>query len=269
MKVKFLISEALNRVRLLWVTPKEDYLVIQKQLGFTPHNLDYYTVALSHKSILSKRERESKSNERLEYLGDAVIETIVSDILYKRYREANEGELTNMRVKLVQRGTLNRVAEKMNLQKLIKTSTMNKTHNFNVNGNALEALMGAIYLDKGFDFSYYYWEHHILKKYMDMTVELNNDNDYKSKLIEWCQKRHLSIDYKVMEETKDSDHNIIFKTEVVINQKHGGYGTGYSKKESQQMASRIAYYKLTEDKNFLKKEILNKNISTEEKSSLN
>lgn len=101
-------------------------MVIQKQLGFTPHTLEYYTVALSHKSILSKKERESKSNERLEYLGDAVIETIVSDILYKRYREANEGELTNMRVKLVQRGTLNRVAEKMNLQKLVKSSALTK-----------------------------------------------------------------------------------------------------------------------------------------------
>ncbi len=253
MKVKFLINEALNRVRLLWVKPKEEYLVIRKQLGFTPHNLEYYTVALSHKSILSKKERESKSNERLEYLGDAVIETIVSDILYKRYKEANEGELTNMRVKLVQRGTLNRVAEKMGLQKLIKTSAINKTHNFNVNGNALEALMGAIYLDKGFDFSYYYWENHILKNFMDMSVELNSDHDYKSKLIEWCQKKHMRIDYKVVEESKDNDHNIIFKTEVIINNIHGGFGTGYSKKESQQMASRITYYKVTEDKDFFSK----------------
>lgn len=267
MKVKFLINEVLNRVRLLWVSPKEDYLVIQKQLGFTPHNIDYYTVALSHKSILSKKERESKSNERLEYLGDAVIETIVSDILYKRYKDANEGELTNMRVKLVQRGTLNRVAEKMGLQKLIKTSTMNKTHNFNVNGNALEALMGAIYLDKGFDFSYYYWGNHILKNYMDMSLELNSDHDYKSKLIEWCQKRHLRIDYKVVEESKDSDHNIIFKTEVVINNTHGGFGTGYSKKESQQMASRIAYYKLTEDKNYLRKERQNRDSEEDNSSS--
>lgn len=254
MKVKFLINEALNRVRLLWVSPKEEYRVIQKQLGFTPHNIEYYTVALSHKSILSKKERESKSNERLEYLGDAVIETIVSDILYKKYNEANEGELTNMRVKLVQRGTLNRVAEKMGLEKIIKTSNMNKTHNFNVNGNALEALMGAIYLDKGFEFSYDYWENHIMKNFMDISIELNNDHDYKSKLIEWCQKRHLRIDYKVVEETKDSDHNIIFKTEVKISNVHGGFGTGYSKKESQQMASKIAYYKITEEKDFIQKE---------------
>ncbi len=264
MKVKFLINEALNRFRLLWVKPKEDYIVIQKQLGFTPHTLEYYTVALSHKSILSKKERESKSNERLEYLGDAVIETIVSDILYKRYKEANEGELTNMRVKLVQRGTLNRVAEKMNLQKLVKSSALNKTHNFNVNGNALEALMGAIYLDKGFEFSYYYWEHYILKDYLDMSLELNSDHDYKSKLIEWCQKRHLRIDYKVVEETKDDNHNIIFKTEVTINHKHGGYGTGYSKKESQQMASRIAYYKLTEEPEFQKELKNKKGQNTEE-----
>lgn len=253
LKVKFLIKEVTNRLRLLWVSSKEDYLTIQEQLGFTPYNIEYYTLALSHKSVLTKKGQDSQSNERLEYLGDAVIETIVSDILYKQYKKANEGQLTNMRVKLVQRETLNRVANKMGLEKIIKTSNMNKTHNFNVYGNAFEALMGAIYLDRGFDFTYYYLKDVVLKKYMDMSAEINNDHDYKSKLIEWCQKYHVPIEYSVVNESKDKEHNIIFKTEVLLNGIHGGMGTGYSKKESQQKASQAALKKISADRNFFRK----------------
>lgn len=254
LKVKFLIKEAMNRIRLLWTSSKDDYLVIQKQLGFTPHNVDYYNLALSHKSVLVRARKDSQSNERLEYLGDAVIETIVSDILYKQYKNANEGLLTNMRVKLVQRETLNKVAKEMGLERIIKTSTMNKTHNFNVYGNAFEALVGAIYLDRGFDFTYYYLKDIVLKKFMDMSKVINDDHDYKSKLIEWCQKNRVQIAYSVVSETKDENHNVIFKSEVRLNNVVGGYGTGYSKKESQQLASQSALRQLKKDRNFFRKE---------------
>ncbi len=261
----------MNRIRLLWTSSKEDYVLIQKQLGFTPRHIDYYIIALSHKSVLAKAKTDCQSNERLEYLGDAVIETIVSDILYKKYQNANEGELTNMRVKLVQRETLNVVAKKMDLGKIIRTSALNKTHNFNVYGNAFEALMGAIYLDRGFDFTYHYMEDVVLKKYMDMSEVINNDHDYKSKLIEWCQKNHVQIDYSVVDETKDKEHNIIFKSEVLLNNVHGGYGSGYSKKESQQKASQFALKQLSNDKNFFRKgtKVDNQNVRSQETSCAN
>ena len=267
LKVKFLIKEAMNRVRLLWTSSKGDYLVIQKQLGFTPHNVDYYNLALSHKSVMVRAKKDSQSNERLEYLGDAVIEAIVSDILYKQYKNADEGLLTNMRVKLVQRETLNKVAQQMGLEKIIKTTPMNKTHNFNVYGNAFEALVGAIYLVRCFDFTYYYLKDVVLKKFMDMSKVINDDHDYKSKLIEWCQKNRVHIAYSVVNESKDKDHNIMFKSEVRLNNVHGGFGTGYSKKESQQMASQAALRRLKKDRSFFRKEKKNdSNVQSQDSS---
>ena len=257
----------MNRVRLLWTSSREDYKVIREQLGFTPHNVDYYNLALSHKSVLVRARKDSQSNERLEFLGDAVIESIVSDILYKQYKNANEGVLTSMRVKLVQRDTLNKVAQQMGLEKIIKTTPMNKTHNFNVYGNAFEALVGAMYLDRGFDFTYYYVKDIVLKTFMDMSKVINDDHDYKSKLIEWCQKNHVRVAFSVMSETKDKDHNVVFKSEVRLNNVSGGTGTGYSKKESQQMASQVALKRLKKDRNFFRKEKNNDSNDRSQESS--
>ena len=147
-----LIRDLLDYIKLPFRKDKELYFSIQRIVGFYPHRIDYFKQALMHKSI-GKRNAKGRpvNNERLEFLGDAILDAVVGDIVYRHFEGKREGFLTNTRSKIVQRETLNRLAREMGVNELIVSSGHSSSHNSYVGGNAFEALIGAIYLDRGYD----------------------------------------------------------------------------------------------------------------------
>jgi ribonuclease-3 len=190
------------------------------------------------------------NNERLEFLGDAILDAIVGDIVYQRFEGKREGFLTNTRSKIVQRETLNKLAVQIGLDKLIKFSSRSSSHNNYMCGNAFEAFIGAIYLDQGYDRCKEFIETRIINRYIDLDKVSRKEVNFKSKLIEWSQKNKMEISFELIEQTIDHESNPIFQTEVRIKGVPAGKGIGYSKKESQQNAARLAI-KRVKDPTFL------------------
>lgn len=194
-----------------------------------------------HRSLNHHRPHEQKKdNERLEYLGDAVIETVVSDILYHQFPGKKEGFLTSVRSKIVQRSSLNRLAKETGLVELIQSTHINRTHNSFISGNAFEALVGAIYLDRGYAHCYRFFKERIMGKYIDVNKVSKEDDNFKSKLIEWSQKMQYQIEFELVSENTIGTNSPTFRTRVCIEGIEAGTGFGYSKKESQQLAAKEA-----------------------------
>lgn len=218
-------------------------------MGFFPHNLALYEQALSHKSFVSRNENGlPANNERLEFLGDAILDAVVGDIVYAYFQRRGEGFLTNMRSKIVQRETLNKLAVEIGLDKMLKSATHLSSHNSYLGGNAFEALVGAIYLDRGYEYCKLFVQKKIIDKYINLDKLSHKEVNFKSKLIEWGQKRKTNVVFQLIEQQKDESGNPIFKTEVLLENISAGMGEGYSKKESQQIASRAALIKLRDHK---------------------
>lgn len=178
------------------------------------------------------------SNERLEFLGDAVLNSVVTDILYRKYDTQSEGFLTNTRSKIVKRETLNRVALQIGLDKLMHAGKHVKTSgNTNMPGNALEALLGAIYLDYGYKRCKTFIENRLLQNFIDLDKVAVEEVNYKSKLIEWCQKNKYTIDFVLMKEEVASDNVHLFHTQITINNLAVCDASGRSKKDSHQLAA--------------------------------
>mgnify|MGYP000833216967 FL=1 len=184
-------------------------------------------------------KRQWLNNERLEFLGDAVLDAVVADIVYKHFQNKREGFLTNTRSKIVQRETMNRVAVELGLDKMVVYSAKLSSHNNHMYGNALEALIGAIYLDQGYERCKQFMEEKILKNYIDLDKMSRKEVNFKSKLIEWSQKNKMEVSFELIEQSLDRDYNPMFHTEVLIENLPAGTGTGYSKKESQQNAAQM------------------------------
>lgn len=194
-----------------------------------------------HRSLNHHRPQEhKKDNERLEYLGDAVIETVVSDILYHHFPGKKEGFLTSTRSKIVQRSTLNRIAKEIGLAELIQSTHINHTHNSFISGNAFEALIGAIYLDRGYAYCYHFIDKRIMGCHVDIDKVAKEDDNFKSKLIEWSQKKQYKVVFDLVNENTVGTNSPTFRTRVCIEGIEFGTGFGYSKKESQQQASKEA-----------------------------
>ena len=200
-----------------------------------------YREALIHRSLNHYRPQEQKKdNERLEYLGDAVIETVVSDILYHHFPNKKEGFLTSVRSKIVQRSSLNRIAKETGLVELIQSTHINRTHNSFISGNAFEALVGAIYLDRGYAHCYRFFEERIIGKHIDIEKVAKEDDNFKSKLIEWSQKTQYKVEFELVNENIVGTNSPTFRSRVCIEGIEVGMGFGYSKKESQQLAAKEA-----------------------------
>ncbi len=194
-----------------------------------------------HRSLNHHRPQEQKKdNERLEYLGDAVIETVVSDILYHHFPTKKEGFLTSTRSKIVQRSTLNRLAKETGLVELVQSTHINHTHNSFISGNAFEAFLGAIYLDRGYAHCYRFFEQRLIGKHIDLDKVSKEDDNHKSKLIEWSQKKQYKIDFELIGENIVGTNSPTFRSRVCIEGLEFGTGFGYSKKESQQLAAKEA-----------------------------
>ena len=246
-----MFSNITDKIRLLFVKDKEPYLCFYRILGFYPGNIELYKQALLHKSSSIKEKGRLLNNERLEFLGDAILDAVVADIVYKKFDGKKEGFLTNTRSKIVQRDTLNRVAVKIGLDKLIKYTTRQSSHNSYMCGNAFEALVGAIYLDKGYQACRDFMEKRIIEKYLNLDKVSRKEVNFKSKLIEWSQKNKFEIEFILKAQSVDDDQNPTFETQVNVENIPGGIGSGYSKKESQQEAAHETLQMIKTDSQFI------------------
>ena len=224
---------------------KELFSSLYRILGFYPHQIDLYKLALMHKSVLKRNEKgKPLNNERLEFLGDAVLDAVVGDIVYRHFEGKREGFLTNTRSKLVQRETLNKLATEMGITQLILSSGHSNSHNSNLGGNAFEALVGAIYLDRGYDACMRFMQKRILSQLINIDKVAYKEVNFKSKLIEWSQKNKVNMEFKLVMQAKDKSGNPQFKYQVYIEGVACCIGLGYSKKESQQLASKDTLQRL-------------------------
>ncbi|WP_291528813.1 ribonuclease III [Bacteroides sp. UBA939] len=243
-----MLRNQIDKIRLLFRKDRESYLCFYRILGFFPRNIGLYQQALLHKSTSIRSEKgRPLNNERLEFLGDAILDAIVGDIVYKHFEGKREGFLTNTRSKIVQRETLNKLAVEIGLDKLVKSSTRSSSHNSYMYGNAFEAFIGAIYLDRGYERCKQFIEKKIFKNHIDLDKMSRKEVNFKSKLIEWSQKSKVEVSFELIEQFLDRDYNPIFHTEIRIESISAGKGTGYSKKESQQNAAQIALRKIKSD----------------------
>ena len=247
-----MLRRFVKRVKAIPRKGKEPYLSYYKVLGFYPDKLDLYKEAMTHRSS-SMRSRKGRwvNNERLEFLGDAILDAIVADILYKKFECKKEGFLTSTRSRIVQRETLNKLAVELGLDKFIVSSTRNLAHNTNIYGDALEALIGAIYLDQGYRVAKKFVYETLIKEHLSIEKVLTSEVDFKSRLIEWGQKNKVEVNFDVISSSYDEQNNPIFKSCVYVGGLNIGSGMGYSKKESHQMASKEAIKKLREDKKLI------------------
>lgn len=191
------------------------------------------------------------NNERLEFLGDAILDAIVGDIVYRHFEGKREGFLTNARSKIVKRETLNKVALEIGLDRLIKTSTRSQSHNSYVCGNAFEALVGAIYLDRGYDYCMKFMSERILGSILNLDKMAYKEANFKSKLIEWGQKNRVNVVFKLVDQSTDDVSSPVFVSQATIEGLVGGTGKGYSKKESEQTAAKEALSRLKRDGKFV------------------
>ena len=234
-----MLSNLIDQIKLPFRKDKELYSSLYKIIGFYPHDISYYKLALMHKSVMKRNAKgRPVNNERLEFLGDAILDAIVGDIVYEHFPGKREGFLTNTRSKLVQRDTLNKLAKEMGIEKLVLSNGRSSSHNSYMGGNAFEALVGAIYLDRGYNACMRFMKKRILSQMINIDKVAYKEVNFKSKLIEWSQKNRVNLEFNMLDQKKDNNGSPMFHFEVVIEGLQGCSGVGYSKKESQQLASK-------------------------------
>ena len=246
-----MLNNIIDRIRLPFRKEKELYSSLYEILGFYPKDIKYYKQALLHKSIMKREKGKPINNERLEFLGDAILDAVVGHIVYRHFEGKREGFLTNTRSKIVQRDTLNKLAQELGITHLILSSGNNSSHNSYLGGNAFEALVGAIYLDRGYDACMRFMEKRILGQLINIDKVAYKEVNFKSKLIEWSQKNRVNIEFKLLEQKKDQDGSPTFNYQVMIEGIEGGKGSGYSKKESQQTASKLTLQRLRREPQYI------------------
>jgi ribonuclease III len=211
-------------------------------LGFVPSNLAVFKLAFAHKSTYTEKDAPVQNNERLEFLGDAVLGSIVAEYLFKKYPNADEGFLTKMRSKIVKRKSLNKVGEQMGLDMLL--SEYNPTRlSRSMMGNAVESLVGAVYLDLGYEKTQRFVIRKILRNYVDVHELEHYDDNYKSQLLEWCQKNGQTVSYKLIARYK-FDKRDRFKVAVLIDDNKVATAEDFNKKSAEQLASEKAMQQL-------------------------
>ncbi len=209
---------------------------IRKRFNYRPKNLSFFIQALTHKSLSNNSESES-SNERLEFLGDSILDAVVAEYVYARFPNDDEGYLTKIKSKLVSRKTLSMIAEEMELREIIRYQK-GRTINLNtLEGNAFEAIMGAIYLDSGYEAVKKSINEHIFLNYIDLNRILEEEIDFKSKLFIWSQKNQLKLDFVVISE-ENLGGNWEYTILTTVNGVNYGRGIGSSKKMAEQAASK-------------------------------
>jgi len=235
-----------QRIKLFSSPRKEFYLFLKELLGFYPANLKLYDLAFIHKSAsVFDSQGNMVNNERLEFLGDAILGAVIADFLYNRFPQQDEGFLTKTRSKLVNRSFLTRLTFDMGLNIYIDSNTTQNIDKSHIYGDALEALIGAIYLDKSYQDAKYFVTKKILSQFVNLNEIEQKDSNFKSQLIEWCQKNKKEVVFETTEEeAKDKSKPALFVAVAKVNNKVFGKGTGTSKKEAQQNAAHETLNKL-------------------------
>lgn len=240
-----MIRKIVQRVKLFSSSRKEFYFFLRDVLGFYPGNLKLYDLAFVHKSASTTDSQGNfVNNERLEYLGDAILGAIIADFLYNRFPQEDEGFLTKTRSKLVNRTFLTKLTFEMGLNVFIDSNTTKNIDKSHIYGDALEALIGAIYLDKNYKTAKYFVTKRILSQFVNLNEIEQNDTNFKSQLIEWSQKNKKEIRFETVEEPVDKSKQPKFVATVEIDNNQVGKGIGTSKKEAQQNAARQTLTKL-------------------------
>lgn len=224
---------------------KSLYNAIKNIFGYYPGNIFLYKLAFRHKSAAEKQNGILISNERLEYLGDAILSAIVADYLFKIYPFKDEGFLTEMRSKIVSRSQLNKLSHKLGLQNLIQSNLDSVTHSKSFKGDAFEAFIGALYLDKGYNFTRDIIINRIIQVHYDLDKLQKEETNYKSRLIEWCQKEKYEVEYNVVEE-EGSGHNKQYVVELRIDDQSYGTAKDYSIKGAEKIISENTWHYLEE-----------------------
>ena len=220
------------------------FLAIKKILGFKPKNITIYEEAFTHRSLNEKNsEGQPQNYERLEFLGDAMLGSVIASHLFLEVPGGDEGYLTKMRSKVVSREHLNELGRDLNLIKLLKTNIPTRQFGGNIHGNIFEALVGAIYLDRGFKYCEKFIHKRVIKPYVDIERLEGKVISYKSLFIEWCQKHKKTFKYVVYDDT-GNDELKHFAVRLQLDNETVGKARATSKKKAEERASKRAYYKL-------------------------
>ncbi len=245
--------DIIDRLRLPFRKEKELFSSLYAIMGFYPHDIHYYKQALMHKSVSRRNEKgRPVNNERLEFLGDAILDAVVGHIVYDHFEGKREGFLTNTRSKLVSRETLGKLANEMGLTRLIVSAGQSQSHNSYMAGNAFEALVGAIYLDQGYDACMRFMQKRILKQLINIDKVAYKEVNFKSKLIEWTQKNRVRMEFRMLKQDKEKETGSpTFCFQVVIEGVEGECGEGFSKKEAQQLAAKNTLKRLRREPQYI------------------
>jgi len=239
-----LIVNSLQRIKIYFSADKEIYQSIKNIFGFYPGNIFLYQLAFRHRSAAKEISDGVKmSNERLEYLGDAILGAVVADFLFKKFPLKDEGFLTDMRSKIVSRSSLNKLSQKLGIDKLIQVDADQNKHFRSINGDAFEALVGALFLDKGYNFSRHILIHRVIAVHFDLEELEKSEMNHKSTLLEYCQKNKLELEYHVVKEL-GTGYRKQFEVEVVIDGKKISTARDYSIKGAEKLAAEKAYTKI-------------------------
>jgi ribonuclease-3 len=215
-------------------------------LGFYPDKVELYEQAFIHRSVMTGDQKRG-NNERLEFLGDAVLDAIIADIVYRHFPNKKEGFLTNTRSKIVQRESLNQIALELGIDKKVSSMPYATAHHKYIYGNALEALIGAIYLDQGYRRCCKFVEDRIINRHISLDKLASREVNFKSRLLEWGQKTKLRIEFDLIETFTDEEGKPVFQTSVSLEGTPLGIGIGGTKKESQQLAAKSVIRKIHKD----------------------
>jgi len=246
------LRDIIEHLRLPFRDDKKLRRQLRQVIGFYPNNIGYYKLALTHKSSGRRNEKgRPLHNERLEFLGDAMLDAIVGHIVYEHFDRKHEGFLTNTRSKLVSRESLGKLANEMGLTELIQSSGQQRSHNSYMAGNAFEALVGAIYLDQGYEAVMRFMKKRILAQMVNIDKVAYKEVNFKSKLLEWTQKNRVKMEYKMLKQTTDDKGSPVFGFVVLIEGVEGGKGQGFSKKEAQQESSKETLQRLRREPQFI------------------
>ncbi len=233
----------LSRLYKLYLSPHKKYVKqLKNLLGFIPGNLSLYRLAFRHKSVAKPVKKGVKnSNERLEFLGDAVLGSVIAEVLFKLYPYEDEGFLTELRSKIVNRANLNQLARKLGFDQLVEYDhrIVNSSRQGSLLGDAFEALVGAVYLDKGYDFTKSFLLNHIIKSHIDIHKLEQTETNFKSKLIEWCQRHGKDVTFELIS-NQDGESSKLFTIQVTVDNEAIGLGKEFSKKIAEKLAAEKA-----------------------------
>ena len=242
-----MISSLYQLIRTFFSRSRNFYFSLVKILGFLPGNNRVYEIAFIHRSASATcKNGQLINNERLEFLGDAILDAIIADYLYEKFPGKDEGFLTQLRSKIVKRKQLNKLAYNLGVSSFLVSNTNSQQTRVNLLGNAFEALIGAIYLDKGYRRTRNFVIRKILKKHLDVDRLARKESDFKSRIIEWAQKNKQDIRFVSQEAAHADTNESFFKSQVMLVDKELGNGTGHSKKDAEQKAAEEALTKIPE-----------------------